>query len=39
MGFQALLMFIDSFMDDYTYVDDAEVGMYSTTCYIPGCIC
>jgi hypothetical protein len=27
------------FMDDFTYVSDAKVCMYSMTCYIPGCIC
>jgi hypothetical protein len=39
MGFQVVVMFIDSFMDDVTYVRDAEVCMYSMICYIPGCIC
>jgi hypothetical protein len=32
-------MFIDSFMDDVTYVKDVEVCMYSIICYISGCIC
>ena len=39
MGFQFAVMFIDSFMDDVTYVKDVEVCMYSMICYIPGCIC
>jgi hypothetical protein len=39
MGFQVVVIFIDSFMDDITYVRDIEVRMYSTICYIPGCIC
>jgi hypothetical protein len=39
MGFQFLVMFIDSFMDDVVYVRDVDVCMYSTICYIPGCIC
>jgi hypothetical protein len=38
MGFHFDVMFIDSFMDDITYVRDVEVCMYSTICYIPGCI-
>ena len=36
MGFQFVVMFIDSFMDD---VRDVEVCMYSMICYIPACIC
>jgi hypothetical protein len=32
-------MFIDSFMDDVTYVRDVEVCVKPTICYIPGCIC
>jgi len=39
MGFQVVVIFIDSFMDDVTYVSDVEVCMYSMICYIPGCIC
>jgi len=39
MDFQFVVMFIDSFMDDVTYVRDVEVCMYSMICYIPGCIC
>jgi hypothetical protein len=39
MGLQVVGMFIDSFMDDVTYVRDVEVCMYSMICYIPGCIC
>jgi len=39
MGFQFLVMFIESFTDDVTYVRAVEVCMYSTICYIPGCIC
>ena len=30
------MMFIDSFMDDVTYVRDVELCMYSMICYIPG---
>jgi hypothetical protein len=32
-------MFIDSFMDDVTYVRTVAVCMYSMICYITGCIC
>jgi len=32
-------MFIESFMDDVTYVRNVEVCMYSMICYMPGCIC
>jgi len=39
MGFQVVVMFIDSFIDDATYVRDAEICMYCMICYIPGCIC
>jgi hypothetical protein len=39
MGFQLDVMFIDSFIDDFAYVRDVEVCMYSMICYIPGCIC
>jgi hypothetical protein len=39
MGFQFDVMFIDSVMDDVTYVRDVAVCMYSTICYIPDCIC
>ena len=39
MGFQFVVMFTDSFMDDVTYVSDVEVCMYRMICYIPGCIC
>jgi hypothetical protein len=38
MGFQFVVIFIDSFMDDVTYVRDVEVSMKSMICYIPGCI-
>jgi hypothetical protein len=38
MGFQVVVMFIGSFMDDVTYVTDVEVRMYSIICYIRGCI-
>jgi len=34
-----LLTFIDSFMDDVTYVRDVEVRVERMICYIPGCIC
>jgi len=39
MGFQFVVMFIDSFKDDVTYVRDLEVCMYSMICYITGRIC
>jgi len=39
MGFQVVVMFIDPFMVDVTYVSDVELCMYSMICYIPGCIC
>jgi hypothetical protein len=32
-------MFIDCFMDDFTWVRDVEVCTPSMICYIPGCIC
>jgi hypothetical protein len=32
-------MFSDSFIDDFTYVREGEVYMYSMICYIPGCFC
>jgi len=39
MGFQFVVMFIDSFTDDVTYIRAVEVCTYSMICYIPGCIC
>jgi hypothetical protein len=39
MGFQVVLIFTDSLKDDFTYVRDVEISMYSMTGYIPGCIC
>jgi hypothetical protein len=39
MGFQFDVMFIDSFMNDVTYVRDVEVCVARMICYIPGCIC
>ena len=39
MDFQVVVMFIDLFMDDVTYVRNVEVCMYSMICYITGCIC
>jgi hypothetical protein len=39
MGFQVVVMFIDSFIDDVSYVRDVAVCMYSVICYTPGCIC
>jgi hypothetical protein len=39
MGFQVVVTLIDCFMEDFTYVRNVEVCMYSTICYIPGCIC
>jgi len=38
MGFYFDVMFIDSFMDDVTYVRDVEVCVERMICYIPGCI-
>jgi len=38
MGFRAVVMFIDSFMNDVTYVRNVEACMYSMICYIPACI-
>jgi hypothetical protein len=41
MGSQFVVMFIDSFMDDVTYVRDVEICMYAcmSVCLILGCIC
>jgi hypothetical protein len=39
MGFQFDVMFIDSFMDDVSYVWDVKVCVERVICYIPGCIC
>jgi len=39
MSLQVVVMFIDSFMDDVTYVRAVEVCMYSMICYLLGCIC
>ena len=39
MGFQFVVMFIDSFMDDVTYVRNVEVCVERMICYIAGCIC
>jgi hypothetical protein len=39
MGLQFVVTFIDSFMDDVTYVRDVAVCMYSMICYIQGSIC
>jgi len=41
MGFQVVVMFSDSFMDDVSYVryEYVEVCMYSMICYITGGIC
>jgi hypothetical protein len=39
MGFQFDVMFIDSFMDDVTYVRNIEVRVERMICYISGCIC
>ena len=38
MVFQFDVMFIDSYMDDVTYVRDVEVCVERMICYIPGCI-
>jgi hypothetical protein len=39
MSFQFDVMFIDSFMDDVTYVRNVEVCVERKICYISGCIC
>jgi hypothetical protein len=39
MGFQFVLMFIDSFMCDVTYVTDVDVCVERIICYIPECVC
>jgi len=39
MGFQSDVMFIESFMDDVTYVRDVEICVERMICYLPGCIC
>jgi len=39
MGFQFVVMFTDSFMDDVIYIRDVEVCVERTICYTPGCIC
>ena len=39
MVFQFDVMFIESFMDDVTYVRDVEVCVERVICYILGCIC
>ena len=38
-GLQVVVMFIDSCMDDVTYVRDVEVCVERMICYITGCIC
>jgi hypothetical protein len=38
MGFQFVVIFIDSFMDDVNYIRDVEVCVERTIFYIPGCI-
>jgi len=39
MGFQFDVIFIDSFMDDITYVRDVQFCVVHMICYIRGCIC
>ena len=39
MGFQFDVIFIDSFMDDVTYLRDVEVCVVRMICYITRCIC
>jgi hypothetical protein len=39
VGFQVVVMFIDYFLDDVTYVSNVEVYVYSKICYITRCIC
>jgi hypothetical protein len=34
-----VVMFIDSFVDDVTYIGNADVCMQNMICYKPGCIC
>jgi len=36
LGFKFVVMFIDSFLDDVSYVKDVQICMHSTFCYIPG---
>ena len=38
MGFQVVVMFNDSFMDDVTFIRDVEGCMWSMICYITRCI-
>jgi len=38
MGLQVVVIFIDSFMDDVTFVRDVDVCTYNMICYIPWCI-
>jgi hypothetical protein len=38
MGFQIVVIFVDSFMDDVAYVKDVEVCVERMICYISGCI-
>ena len=38
-GLPVDVTFIDSFMDDVTYVRDVEVCVGRMICYVPGCIC
>jgi hypothetical protein len=39
MGFQVVVIFIDSFMDDVIYVRNVEVCTHNMICYKPECIC
>jgi hypothetical protein len=39
MGFQFDVTFIDSFMDDVTYIRDVEVCVERMIYYVSGCIC
>jgi hypothetical protein len=39
MGFQLVVMFIDSFMGDVTYVKDVEDCVERMICCIQGCMC
>jgi hypothetical protein len=39
MGFKFDVMFIESFLDDVSYVRDVEVCVERMICYITGCIC
>jgi hypothetical protein len=39
MGFQFVVTFIDSFMDNVIYLRVVEVCVERMFCYLPGCVC